>query len=348
LLLAKASLIFTCDPEPTERIMSRNNTDGSQSGSLQRRTFLSLLAGSSTATVLSPALARAAAAIGNRRWPGYRDAIVIDSLGGPGTDSGNDGDLAPLSASELADVRASGLTAINVTVGGYHDYATDFNSTTDVIAYWNGQIAAHPDVLVLVRHASEIESAQRAGKLGLLYGLQGTAALGETLQHLDTLCNLGVRIFQLTYNRRSLVGDGCLEPGNAGLSQLGTKLVAELNKRNALIDLSHAGERTTLEAIDASTKPIAITHTGCATLAPNPRNKTDNELRRLAAKGGYVGIYLMPFLRASGQPMADDLILDILPRLKAEDSYGATHELPHVQSLRQVPASSRLRCSRSD
>jgi membrane dipeptidase len=102
-----------------------------------------------------------------------------------------------------------------------------------------------------------------------------------------------------------------LEPGNAGLSVYGRKLVARLNERKALIDLSHAGERTTLEAIEASAAPIAITHTGCAALVPNPRNKTDLELRKLADKGGYVGIYLMPFLRSQGQPMADDVIRHI-------------------------------------
>jgi membrane dipeptidase len=114
-----------------------------------------------------------------------------------------------------------------------------------------------------------------------------------------------VRIFQLTYNRRNLVGDGCLESGNAGLSEFGRKLVSRLNERKLLVDLSHAGERTTLEAIEASKTPIAISHTGCAALVPNPRNKTDRELRKLADKGGYVGIYLMPFLRskASRWPM---------------------------------------------
>jgi membrane dipeptidase len=91
----------------------------------------------------------------------------------------------------------------------------------------------------------------------------------------------------------------------------GRELVARLNERKALVDLAHSGERTALDAIEASTAPIAISHTGCAALIPNPRNKTDHELRKLADKGGYVGIYLMPFLRTQGQPMADDLIRHI-------------------------------------
>ena len=74
------------------------------------------------------------------------------------------------------------------------------------------------------------------------------------------------------------------------------------------MDLSHAGERTTLEAIDASRQPVAISHTGCAAVAPHPRNKTDAELRKLAERGGYVGIYLMPYLRTQGQPLAEDVL----------------------------------------
>ncbi len=141
---------------------------------------------------------------------------------------------------------------------------------------------------------------------------------------MDTFRNLGVRIFQLTYNRRNLVGDGCLEPGNAGLSQFGRQFIARLNERKALVDLSHAGERTTLEAVDASKAPIAISHTGCAALAANPRNKTDNELRKLADKGGYVGMYMMPFLRTQGQPMAGDLVrhLDHAIDICGEDHVG--------------------------
>jgi membrane dipeptidase len=230
---------------------------------------------------------------------------MIDSLGSPGSDY--DTLDTPLTDAELADVRASGLTAINLTVGGPASY----DETVRTIAYWNAEIAAHPDVFLLVRHAADIAEAKRSGRLGIIYGFQDTNPFGEDLVRLDTFRNFGVRIFQLTYNRRGLVGDGCLEPGNAGLSVYGRKLVARLNERKALVDLSHSGERTALEAIEASTAPIAITHTGCSALVPNPRNKTDHELRKLADKGGYVGIYLMPFLRSQGQQMADDLIRHI-------------------------------------
>jgi membrane dipeptidase len=121
-----------------------------------------------------------------------------------------------------------------------------------------------------------------------------------------------VRIIQLTYNARSLYGDGCLEPANAGLSNLGREAVAAMNELGIAVDVSHCGQRTTAEAIEVSGKPILITHTGCRAVFDNPRNKDDAALRALAAKGGTVGIYLMPYLSAGPGPITvDDLLRHI-------------------------------------
>jgi len=251
-----------------------------------------------------------AAAVGvaatSARWPRYRKAVVIDSLGGPGRWN-NDG-LAPLSATEVADVRASGLTAVNVTVSGVGSYATDYDKTIRNIAYWRGEVLKHPDVLLEVRRAADITHAKRTARLGLIYGFQDCTPLGEDLERVETFWNLGVRIFQLTYNRRNLVADGCMEATNAGLSEFGRQLIVRLNTQRAVVDLSHAGVRTTLEAVAASERPVAISHTGCAAVAAHPRNKTDQELRAVAKRGGYVGIYLMPYLRLHGQPLAEDVL----------------------------------------
>ncbi|MGB3046522.1 dipeptidase, partial [Dokdonella sp.] len=256
------------------------------------------------------------------RWPGYAEAIVIDALGGPG--EYNAEPLAALSAKALDDVRASGLTAVNLTVSGVGSYARDADETIRNIAYWNAQIAAHPEHLLQVRSAADLAMAKQSGRLGLVYGFQDATPLGEDLERVALYDDLGVRVFQLTYNRRNLIGDGCLEPGNAGLSALGRTLVERLNERHLLIDLSHAGERTTREAIARSAKPVAISHSGCAALAALPRNKTDTELRELADKDGVVGIYLMPFLRTQGQPTAEDLVAHIEHALQVcgEDHVG--------------------------
>jgi membrane dipeptidase len=239
----------------------------------------------------------------------YVSATVIDALGGPGEPDAKPN--TPLTAKALEDVRASGLTAVNVTVSGVGSYAKDYDTTIRNIGYWDAQIAAHGGALLLVRSAADIIEAKRSKRLGLIYGFQDATPIGEDLERVDTFGELGVRVFQLTYNRRNLIGDGCLEPGNAGLSKFGESYIERLNERKFLIDLSHGGERTTREAIGASKVPVAISHTGCAALAPLPRNKTDAELKLLADKGGVVGIYLMPFLRTAGQPTADDLVRHI-------------------------------------
>jgi membrane dipeptidase len=240
---------------------------------------------------------------------GYAAAIVIDALGGPGEPGAKP--ETPLSSKALDDVRASGLTAVNLTVSGVGSYAKDYDTTIRNIAFWNAQIASHPDVLLLARKSADISEAKRSKRLGLIFGFQDATPVGEDLERIDTFAELGVRVFQLTYNRRNLVGDGCLEPGNAGLSKYGEAYIERLNQRRLLVDLSHGGERTTREAIAASKVPVAISHTGCAALAPLPRNKTDAELKLLADKGGVVGIYLMPFLRSTGQPTAEDLVRHI-------------------------------------
>ncbi|MFT3792518.1 MAG: membrane dipeptidase [Rudaea sp.] len=258
---------------------------------------------------LSGRSATATAPLPKPAWGGYDDAIVIDSLGTPGIYGSED--LAPLTSTAIDDVRKSGISAVNLTVGEVGSYSQNYNETIKNIAYWNAEIATHADALVLVRNFRDIVEAKHSKRLGIIYGFQDSTSLGEDIDRVDMFGQLGVRIYQLTYNKRNLVGDGCLEPANAGLSVFGRKLVEKLNERKALVDLSHAGQRTTLDAAAASKAPIAITHTGCAAIAPFPRNKTDEELKAVADKGGYVGIYLMPFLRSKGQPMAVDLIAHI-------------------------------------
>lgn len=270
---------------------------------LTRRLFLKSAAALAAPFIIQPAFAESSAA-----GPAG-DKTYVDALGSPGHISFDD--PMSLTRADLDDMRASGLTTINMTVGGVGSYAKDYDATVRDIAYWNEQIAAHPDYLLQVRSVADIAEARRSRRMGVIYGFQDMTSIGEDLTRLDLFEQLGVRIFQLTYNRRNLIGDGCLEPGNAGLSLFGNALVERLNQHKLLIDLSHCGDRTTREGIAASKTPVAITHTGCAALAPLPRNKSDAVLKLLADKGGVAGIYLMPFLRSEGQPTAADLVAHI-------------------------------------
>ena len=208
-------------------------------------------------------------------------------------------------------MRASGITAVNLTVSRVGSYARDYDGTIEQIGHWDAEIAAHPDLLLKLNDAQDLAVAKKSGRLAIIYGFQDATPFGEDLDRLETFRGLGVRIVQLTYNRRNLVGDGCLEPGNAGLSEFGKTLVERMNASNVLVDLSHCGQRTTDEAIALSNKPVAITHTGCAAVANLPRNKSDATLRALADRGGVAGIYFMPYLRTSGQPLAADVVAHI-------------------------------------
>jgi len=277
-----------------------------------------------SASVLPAAVhAAAAAAAATTAWPKYRDALVIDSCGEPGRDS-HDNVRPPLDAKELADIRASGITALNFTVGAVASYSKDYTETVQNIAFWDSEIAKHPEALLKITRGAQIDEAKRSGRLGVIYGFQDTTMYGENLDRFDMFHEFGVRIVQLTYNRRNLMGDGCLESGNAGLSKLGRDMVAKMNDRGVLLDLSHCGQRTTHEGIEASSKPVAITHAGCASVTEAPRNKRDEELRLLADRGGVIGIYIMPYLRTSGQVMAEDVIKHIEYALKicGEDHVG--------------------------
>ncbi|MDT9600317.1 dipeptidase [Sphingosinicella rhizophila] len=247
----------------------------------------------------------------------YRAVPVIDALGS----LGNLDVKSPRIAEQLAAYRASGLTAINQTVGAGGNSPGRFEETLRRITRYANFIQAFPDRLMQVRTAADLETAKAAGKLGVIFGFQDSVPLESEIQRLDLFHNLGVRIVQLTYNKRNLLGDGCLESGNGGLSEFGREVVAGLNARHMMVDASHAAARTIADAIASSAAPIAISHSGCRALVDVPRNTNDREIRALADKGGVIGIYFMPFLRKSGQPQAEDVLrhLEHAVKIAGED-----------------------------
>ncbi|MEH6417947.1 dipeptidase [Pseudomonas sp. CGJS7] len=288
---------------------------------LDRRTFLiqGALAGAGALAGGWAGPLRAAAAPG---WAPYAEAMVIDGCGFVGDADSQPGEA--LSSKLVEQVRASGLRVLQTTVGPVAQYEDAFEAAVRDIAYWENEIVRHPDVFAQVRTGADLERARREKKTGVVYQFQDSAPIGEKLERIDDFYRLGLRTVQLTYNVRNLAGDGCMEAGDAGLSKFGHSLIERLNERRILLDLAHSGRRTATEAIAASKAPMLISHTGCAALVDRPRNKTDAELRAVAERGGVVGIYLMPFLRESGQPMAADVIRHIEHALKVcgEDHVG--------------------------
>ena len=273
---------------------------------MQHHTRRVLLGAVASSLVVGPVWAQ------TRRNAAYERAIVIDALGGPGgSSSTNDDPNAGFSAQDIADVRASGLTAVNLTISSVGNDPNAFEQTMEAVAWYEREIAAHPDVFLKIRTGADLALAKRTRRLGIIYGFQDTYLLGSTLDRVPMFANFGLRISQLTYNRRNLAGDGCLEPENGGLSTFGHTLVEAFNHHKILVDGAHGGAQTILDGIAASSAPTAITHTGCRALVDVPRNVGDDVLRALANKGGVAGMYFMPFLRAHGQATSADLIAHI-------------------------------------
>lgn len=262
-------------------------------------------------------------------------AVVINALGGlsnpnarseepaPATGvSGADRDM--IDARVIADARASGLTAVNITLGHVAGDMEPFEHSVREIGIWDRRIERHSADLVKVRTAADIVKAKRENRIGVIYGFQNSTMMGDDVSRVDIFANLGVRVFQLTYNPANAAGDGSMAPENRGLTPFGRALVDRLNANDVMVDLSHSGQRTCLDAIRASRKPISINHTGCRALVDLPRNKTDEELRLVAEKGGFVGIYFMPFLNKASKATADDVVAHIEHALKVcgEDHVG--------------------------
>lgn len=237
----------------------------------------------------------------------YKRSIVIDALANPGSMNVPWPPRGPLSQKQRDAIATSGITAINVTVS-----ADTFEATTRTIALWSGEVDRYPTLLSIVRRYPDIARAKKENTLGLILGFQNTEMLERDISRLDVFHKLGIRIIQLTYNDRNIIGDGCLEPGDAGLSAFGRQVVERMNALGIAVDLSHCGTRTTADGIAASAKPPLITHSGCREVYRHPRSKEDRELKAMADKGGVVGMYFMPFIgQGSAAPTVDMLMRQV-------------------------------------
>jgi len=273
---------------------------------ISRRSFATTLGAGAGALLVAGRAPQAQVASGAATGV-YGKAIVIDALSNPGSMNVSWPPRGPLSAKQREAIASSGITAINVTVS-----TDDFESTTRNIALWQGEADRYPTLLSVVRRHADIARAKADGTLGLILGFQNTEMLDRDISRVEMFYRLGVRIIQLTYNDRNLLGDGCLEPGDAGLSRYGHEVVQRMNTLGIAVDLSHCGTHTTADGIAASTKPPLITHSGCREVYRHPRSKEDRELKAMAEKGGVVGIYFMPFIGPGpGAPTTEMLMRQI-------------------------------------
>jgi membrane dipeptidase len=274
--------------------------------------------------------------------------MAIDGAGGPWlliSDDTPADEAARQIAVQIAACKASGLTAAIYTVAPRGlDRFTDaaFERARSDLATYRARIAEHPEALRLIESAADLDAAHRQRQFGLVFTFQGTEPLGEDPERITMYRELGVRVIQLTHNRRNLVGDGATEPSNAGLSRYGYQIVERLNAARIVVDLAHGSQRTMRDGIAASKAPMLISHTGCRALSDLPRCTPDAELRAMADKGGVAGIIFWPYLRTDTQPMAIDVIRHVEHAIQVcgEDHVGLGTDTP-VESVERTPAFER-------
>ena len=183
------------------------------------------------------------------------------------------------------DLRRGGFTCVTPTLGFWEGTLESLDS----IGRWRDLARECSDIVLLAGSTADILKAHETNRVAILPGFQNTNCLEDRIRYVELFADLGIRVMQLTYNNQNELGGSCYEESDSGLARFGREVVREINRAGVLVDLSHVGERTTLDAIKCSEKPVAITHANAASLFPHKRNKGDEVLRALHDNGGIIG-----------------------------------------------------------
>jgi membrane dipeptidase len=214
-------------------------------------------------------------------------SLVIDMLAVLVIDFRPEAYARTLTEQEEAMFRTSGITGFHNSIGTGGPQAVE--QTLMFLAAWQGFVGRHSHLFSLIGKASDLDRAKTQGKVGVIMGLQNSEHFRQP-EDVKQFYQLGQRCSQLTYNTQNLIGSGGTERVDGGVTDFGVKIINAMNEVGMLIDVSHSGDRTTLDAIELSSRPIAITHSNCRALNDHPRLKTDEAIRKLAARGGVMGI----------------------------------------------------------
>ena len=237
----------------------------------------------------------------------YSRAIVIDMISS-----------VLLDEIGKTNIKNSGVTCMSPTLGvrfpsnpqgTYMLQAYPFQAAVEDCAQMKETIQKNSDLLLPCLKTADIDQAKKEGKTAVMFNFQNTP-IEDKLENLDLFHSMGVRSMQVTYNERNLLGDGCTERTNAGLSDFGIAAVSRMNELGILVDSSHSGYQTTMDAIEFSKKPPIFSHTGCHALNPHPRTKTDEQIRALADKGGVMGLVTINYFLKRDMPVTIEDFLD--------------------------------------
>ncbi len=240
----------------------------------------------------------------------HERAIVIDGL-----------IISNFDRSVFEDMRKGGITAANCTCCVWEN----FTETMRNVGRWQGWFRDHADLIIPVRTTDDIARAKREDKTGIILGWQNLTGIEDQIAYLELFKQLGIGIMQIAYNTQNLVGTGCYESRDGGLSDFGRDVVAAMNRLGILCDLSHVGPKTSEDVILASRQPVAYSHCLPAGLKAHPRNKTDEQLRFIVDHGGFVGVTMFPpFLPRGPQSTVDDYVqaIEYVLNLCGEESVG--------------------------
>ncbi|MDI4638098.1 MULTISPECIES: dipeptidase [Halomonadaceae] len=219
----------------------------------------------------------------------------------------------------FAQMREGGVDAVHATLA-YHENTRE---TLSRLGEWNRRFEAHGDLIMPVREAGDIARARRAGKVGIFLGAQNCSPIEDDIDMVAVMRDLGLLIMQLTYNNQSLLACGCYEAEDSGITRFGRQVIREMNRVGMVIDMSHSAERSTLEAVELSERPVIISHANPASFHPAKRNKSDRVLAAIAESGGLLGFSAYPFHLKNGPDCSLEDFCDMIAR--TADLMGIEH-----------------------
>jgi len=187
-------------------------------------------------------------------------------------------------------MREGGIDAVHVTIA-YHE---NFRETVANIEQWNSLFERFAELIFQGKTGDDVRLARKSGRTAIFYGFQNPSPMEDDIRLVEILHTLGARFMQLTYNNQSLLGSGCYETNDTGITRMGREVIEEMNRVGLVVDMSHSAERSTLEAMEISSRPIVITHANPGFWEPALRNKSQAVLEGLAQTGGMLGFSLYP------------------------------------------------------
>ncbi|MFP2770877.1 dipeptidase [Oceanisphaera sp. KMM 10153] len=251
----------------------------------------------------------------------HNDMIVIDGL-----------QYSNWSREIFEQLREGGVTMVHATIV-YHE---QIRETLMRVAEWNRQFEQHGDLIMPVRSTADIRRAKAEGKVGVMFGAQNCSPIEDDIGMVEVMRDLNLMIMQLTYNNQSLLACGCYEAVDSGVTRFGRQVIKEMNRVGMVVDMSHSAERSTLEAIEISERPIVISHANPLSFHDAKRNKSDTVLKALAESGGLLGFSAYPFHLKNGPDCTLEEYCDMIAdtaELMGVDRLGIGTDLCQNQPL---------------